>query len=155
MRQRQWLILLAPALISLAPAASAAGADGSPVTEDRLLDQRRQLIHQSLKLDPQVAPKFWTIYDKYQNELTAIRNQRMKILGELGENYDNMSDADARKYVMNELDLEEDRARLAKRYVLEMSKVLSPRQLARYIQIEHKIKSFIDAGIEEEIPLIK
>lgn len=155
MRQRRWPILLALALIAPVPAAQAAGTGANPATEERMLAQRRQLILKSLELDPQIAPKFWAIYDRYQAELTAIRNQRMKILSELGENYDNMSDVDAREYVMNELNLEEDRTRLAKRYVLEMAKVLSPRQLARYIQIEHKIKSFIDAGIEEEIPLIK
>ena len=159
MRQGLVLLLSASAL-ACPPLLAADSAAGNPAAalaaaDAQMLAQRRQLIAKSLHLPPEIGDKFWPIYDRYQVELGKIRTARHEILGELGENYDNMSDADAREYVMDKLNLEEDRARIAKRYVLEMAKVLPPRELARYIQIESKIEAFIEAGIEEEIPLIK
>jgi hypothetical protein len=137
------------------PAAMAAGTPDPPSADTRLATERRQLIGNTLKLPPDVARHFWPLYDRYQTDLDGIRTKRRAILGMLGENYDNMSDADARQYVMDRLDLEDERTRLTRRYVLAMAKVLSPRELARFLQIEGKIKAFIDAGIEEDIPLIK
>ena len=140
----------------MAPAADmAVGSPSFAAADQRMLQQRRELLAATLKLSPETAARFWPLYERYQAELTRIRLHRHALLGELGENYDNMSDADAREYVMDQLNLDEDRARLTKRYVLEMAKILSPRDLARFVQVEGKIKAFIEAGIEEDIPLIK
>ena len=120
-----------------------------------MMAYRRKLVSDKLQLKPESATKFWTIYDKYQKELELVRDKRHAILIKLGENFDNMSDDDAAEYVRAKLDLEESRARINRRAILDMGKVLKPRELARYVQIEAKIKAFIEAGIEEEIPLIQ
>ncbi|GAB6048029.1 hypothetical protein JCM19379_18570 [Methyloparacoccus murrellii] len=120
----------------------------------RMVELRKQLMRQSLRLKPEVAGQFWPRYERYLAALNSIRDRHHEILGDLGENYDNMSDEDARDYVARKLAMEEDRLRLLQRMVAELEKLLPPLELARFVQIEEKIKAFIDAGIEEEIPLI-
>ncbi|MFM8441873.1 MAG: hypothetical protein ACKN9W_00850 [Methylococcus sp.] len=126
-----------------------------PYSDSSMMAYRRKLVSDKLQLKPESATKFWPIYDKYQKELELVRDKRHAILIKLGENFDNMSDADAAEYVRAKLDLEENRARINRRAILDMGRVLKPRELARYVQIEAKIKAFIEAGIEEEIPLIQ
>jgi len=120
-----------------------------------MMAYRRKLVSDKLQLKPETAVRFWPIYEKYQKELELVRDKRHAILIKLGENFDNMSDADAAEFVRAKLDLEESRARINRRAILELGKVLTPRELARFVQIEAKIRAFIEAGIEEEIPLIQ
>jgi hypothetical protein len=120
-----------------------------------MMAYRRKLVSDKLQLKPETAVKFWPIYEKYQRELELVRDKRHALLIKLGENFDNMSDADAAEFVRAKLELEENRARTNRRAILELGKVLTPRELARFVQIEAKIRAFIEAGIEEEIPLIQ
>lgn len=116
---------------------------------------RRNLVDQSLKVDPAKAAKFWPLYDRYQKELDNFRHARLEMLSSMGENYDNMSEADANLIVEQRLSIERGRMELLDRTIKEMSVILSKRELARFLQIELKIKAFIDAGIEEEIPILQ
>jgi hypothetical protein len=116
---------------------------------------RRNLVEQSLKVDPSKAGKFWPLYDKYQRELDHFRNARLALLNSMGENYDNMSESDASMLMEQRLKIERERMELLERTIREMSHILSKRELARFLQIELKIKAFIDAGIEEEIPILQ
>ena len=116
---------------------------------------RRHLVDQSLKVDPAKAAKFWPLYDKYQKELDNFRHARLELLSSMGENYDNMSESDANSIVEQRLKIERGRMELLDRTIKELSIILSKRELARFLQIELKIKAFIDAGIEEEIPILQ
>ena len=125
------------------------------LSEESLSAYRRKLVGDNLQLKPETAAGFWPLYDKFQKELDVLREKRHGILIKLGENFNNMSDADALEYIQGKLDLENEHARIYRRAILEMGKVLAPRDLARFVQIEGKISAFIEAGIEEEIPLLK
>lgn len=116
---------------------------------------RRNLVEQSLHLDPSKAARFWPLYESYQKELDHYRTLRLELLSSMGENYDNMSEADAHHIIEERIKIEQGRGELLIRTVEKMGKVLSQRELARFVQIELKIKAFIDAGIEEEIPILQ
>lgn len=130
-------------------------ASEKPPTSEEATIARRNLVEQSLKLDPSKAGKFWILYDKYQRELDHFRNARLALLSSMGENYDNMSESDASMLMEQRLKIERERLELLERTIKEMSHILSKRELARFLQIELKIKAFIDAGIEEEIPILQ
>jgi len=117
--------------------------------------ERRQLIANNLKLTDTEAKGFWPIYDQLEQDIAVLLNKRTHISTEFGQNYDQMTDAAIKKLLMDYLDLEEQRTRLWKLYFEKFEKVLPVKKLARYYQIESKIRAFVDAGIAEEIPLIK
>ena len=125
------------------------------ISEKSFIAKRKAILKENLTLTAKEMSHFWPLYDSYLEELQRLREQRFLILGYLGENYDNMSDDDARTYIDTRLGLEESRNRLMRKWSKEFSKVLGARDLAKLIQIEFKIKAFVDAGIEEEIPLIR
>jgi hypothetical protein len=124
-------------------------------TPDDPIHARRVLVDQSLKLDSAKAVKFWPLYEHYQKELDHFRKARLDLLSNMGENYDNMSDSDAAKIIEERLHIERGRVELMEKTIRDMSRILSQRELARFLQIELKIKAFIDAGIEEEIPILQ
>ena len=129
-------------------------SEKAPTSEEATI-ARRNLVEQSLKVDPSKAGEFWPLYDKYQRELDHFRNARLELLSSMGENYDNMSESDASMLIEQRLKIERERMELLERTIKEMSHILSKRELGRFLQIELKIKAFIDAGIAEEIPIVQ
>jgi hypothetical protein len=119
-----------------------------------LEQDRKRLISANLQLTPEEAGKFWPLYDRFAAELAAWRDQRRQRLGLFGENYDNLSDAEARQFVEDGLALEEQRQGMLRRHLKNVGEVLPAYKLALYSQIEFKIHAFVEAGIAEHIPLL-
>ena len=122
---------------------------------DDLFAKRRQLVKETLVLPAEVASQFWPVYDQYEVELSDVRAKRRELLADLGRNFDGMSEAEAKTYVLNKLALEERRNLLTRKYFDRLATFMSYKSLATYIQLETKIRVFIEAGIEESIPLIR
>jgi len=117
--------------------------------------ERRQLIADNLQLTEAEAKGFWPIYQKLEHDMVKLEENRTRIIAEFGENYDQITDAMAKKLLNDRIELEERRAKLWKTYIKKFQHVLPIKKLARYYQIEYKIHAFVDAGIAEEIPLMK
>jgi len=116
---------------------------------------RKRLIADNLQLTASEAARFWPLYEQFEKDLIVLTEKRRALIAEFGENYDQMTDAMARKILTDRLELEEDRLRLMKAYLQRYEKVLPIKKVARYYQIESKIQASVDAGIAEELPLIK
>ncbi len=122
---------------------------------EKLRQDRKRLVEANLQLTSAEAERFWPLYEQFEKDLDALQRKRSAIIAEFGENYDAMTDDMARKILTDRLQLDEERARLRKAYLPRFEKVLPVKKLARYYQIESKIQASVEAGIAEEIPLIK
>lgn len=117
--------------------------------------ERRDLVRDSLNLTPAEAKRFWPVYDRFQNDLAAWQQRRQALIGEFGENYDEMTDEAAIRLTLDRLRIEEERSRLMRAYLPEFRRVLPPKKVARYYDIEAKIRAAVNAGIAESIPLMR
>ena len=123
--------------------------------EQELLQMRKAIVRDTLQLEPAIAEKFWPLYEAYQKHLSELRAKRIELLTDLGEGVDGMSEEEAREYVKDKMEYEETRLNLGRAYFRKLSEFMSYRSLAVYVQVETKIRTYIEAGIEESIPLIK
>ena len=139
-------------------------AAGDPLLDAQALSQavpsdvsqdRRRLVADNLPLSNSEAELFWPLYDRYQKDLSTVVDRRQAIIARLGENYDDMPDSVAKQFITDTLELQEFRIKLMKAYLLKLSKVLPPKKLARYFQIEGRIAVAVDTEIAQRIPLIK
>ena len=71
------------------------------------------------------------------------------------KNYGTMSDEAATKMIDDYLELQAERLELMELYLPKFKKVLSPKKVARYYQLENKVDAAIDYGLAAQIPLIK
>ena len=143
------------ALTITAPMVNQAKPPLPPARTSRTLEQdRHRLIDDYLALTPEEALQFWSIYDRFEADLANWRERRRHHLGLFGQNYDNLSEDAARRFVEEGLTLEEQRQRLLREHLKRVGHVLSAQKLALYSQIEFKIHAFIEAGIAEHIPLL-
>jgi len=150
-------LLLAPPLLALAAHALAEESSTDTLDEasSRFIRDRKRLVEANLPLTPDEAKRFWPLYEDIQRDIVKLTQRRRTLIGEFGENYDAMTDATARKLLVERLDYHEARYRLLKAYLPKFEKVLPGKKLARYFQIESKISASVEAGIAEELPLLK
>lgn len=125
------------------------------IKEKELLAVRRDIVRDTLKLEDEIARQFWPLYDEYQEQLSELRAKRRELLTDLGQGVDGMSEEEAKEYVKDKLEYEEIRLNLGRAYFRKLSRFMNYRTLALYVQVETKIRVYIEAGIEESIPLIR
>jgi hypothetical protein len=149
------LFIVGPAFSATATATAEPSESVLQDKEQELLTKRREIIEKTLELPPEIARRFWPIYDQFQADLSVVRAKRREILTDLGHGVDGMSEEEAKEYVLDKLEHETNRSRITREYFNKLARFMSYKTLATYIQVETKIRVYIEAGIEESIPLIR
>jgi Spy/CpxP family protein refolding chaperone len=148
------IALLALAVSNPIAAAEEAKEPLTAATEQYSLERKR-LIADNLHLTASEAEHFWPLYEQYEKELFVLTEKRRATIAKFGENYESMTDAMAKEILLDRVNLEEERIRLRRVYLPKFEKVLPVKKLARYYQIESKIRAAVECGIAQELPLIK
>jgi hypothetical protein len=65
-----------------------------------------------------------------------------------------MTDEKANKLIAEYVAIEKAEAGLKESYVPKLSKVLPPKKVARYFQVENKIRALVKYELAGEIPLV-
>ena len=155
-RQGMWLFVIMVAIGLVAPA----------LAENPLRDMdaqaggnsslsRKRLVADHLPLTPTEAEQFWPVYDRFEQEMTLLAEQRKSLIGKFGENYDAMSDPMAKAIIREYLDLHEAHLNLIRAYLPKFERVLPAKKLLRFFQIEARMRAAVEAEIAEHVPLLQ
>jgi len=90
-----------------------------PISKERLQEikaQKSAFITQRLQLTPEQARSFWPIYDQYESEMAALRQDMRTDRKEVKQGGE-MSEADAAKAIAEDLDNRQRQLDLRKKYV--------------------------------------
>ncbi|WP_447983143.1 hypothetical protein [Nitrospira sp. Nam74] len=116
---------------------------------------KKLLVASNMDLTDAEAKQFWPIYDSYQKDLERINQGLGGTLVEYAEAYNSgpLPDSKAAKLLNQALDAEEAEVKLKQSYAEKLEAALPERKVARYIQIENKIRAAINGALAERIPL--
>jgi hypothetical protein len=150
---------LALLLFGLAPlsVAQEKPADNMQILRDKIQADKKLLVATNMDLTESEAQGFWPLYDQYQKDLQQI-NQR---LANLLEGYvadfrqKSLTDEKAKQLVAEAVAIEQAEAQLKSTYAPQLSKVLPVRKVARYLQIENKIRAIVKYDIVSGVPLVQ
>ncbi|NPU90284.1 MAG: hypothetical protein HPY82_00075 [Gammaproteobacteria bacterium] len=152
------------------PAQSVTGSAATPVASstpmtasdmqilaDKIKADKRLLVAANMQLTEAEAKGFWPLYDAYQKELEAINVNLVKGIADYAEASAEgpLSDAEAKSLVDNSLKVESSELELKRNYVPKLGKVLPAMKVARYLQIENKIRAVIKYELAGKIPLVQ
>ena len=132
-------------------------ADNMQILRDKLKADKKLLVASNMELTESEAKGFWPIYDEYQKELQKL-NQR---LGKVLESYadDNrrksLTDDKAKKLIDEAVSIEQAEANIKSTFAPKLSKVLPVKKVARYLQIENKIRAVVRYDIAQGVPLVR
>ena len=117
--------------------------------------QKQSIVDQAMGLEAAQKAQFWSIYDKYQKDLTALGDQRLANIKKYAANWPNTPDAVADQLAVKALDLAAQKLSLQKKYYGELKTAMGARVAARFLQVETVLEHLIDLQLMSEIPLMQ
>ncbi len=155
------IVLLAAALwITPAFAQTAAGdkpADNMQILKDKIKADKKLLVAANMDLTESEAKAFWPIYDAYQKDLEALNQRAAAMIKTYADawNAQSMDNEKAKKLTSDFLGIQSDEVKLMQSYVPKLNKAVSAIKVARYLQIENKIRTIIKYELASEVPLVE
>jgi hypothetical protein len=132
-------------------------ADNMQILRDKIKADKKLLVATNMELTDSEAKAFWPVYDQYQKDLAAINQRIGNLIKRYAADYraNTMTDEKASKLIAEYVAIEKAEAGLKESYVPKLSKVLPPKKVARYLQIENKIRAMVKYELAGEIPLVQ
>ena len=151
MRAQLALVVLAALAIHLP--ANAQNTNQSQAVRAELQAERTKVVAANLTLSEAEATKFWPLYNEYRAEHGKLDDRGIAVLEDFAANYEALTEDKAKALLEQQLSLEDDRAKLRRSYAGKFQKVISPKKVARYYQIERKLDAAIAFEAARSIPL--
>ena len=131
-------------------------ADNMQVMRDKIKADKKLVVASNMELTESEAKAFWPVYDQYQKDLGAINERMVKMIKSYADAYNakSMTDDGAKKLTDEFVAIEKAETAMKESYVPKLSKVLPPKKVARYLQIENKIRALVKFDLAGQIPLV-
>jgi hypothetical protein len=116
--------------------------------------QVKQLVAANMQLTDAEAEKFWPVYDQYAAEMEKINDVRLGIIKQYAEGFGSLSDGDALSLTKGWIEADDATVQLAQKYLPLFGKVLPGRKVARFMQIDRRLRLLIDVQVSSQIPMV-
>jgi hypothetical protein len=132
-------------------------ADNMQILRDKIKADKKLLVSANMELTESEAKGFWPVYEEYQKTLSKI-NQR---IGKLVESYaadyraKTLTDEKAQKLIDELMAIDKAEGKLNTSCVAKLGKVLPAKKVARYLQIENKIRAALKYELAANIPVVQ
>ena len=132
-------------------------ADNMQILRDKIKADKKLLVASNMELTESEAKGFWPIYDEYQKELQKINQRMAKVLESFADDNrgKSLTDDKAKKLIDEAVSIEQAEANIKSRFAPKLSKVLPVKKVARYLQIENKIRAVVRYDIAQGVPLVR
>lgn len=122
---------------------------------EALRADKKVLVAENMMLTESEAAAFWPVYEEFQTEMTVIGDRMVKLIEDYAATYKVMTDDTAAKLIKELMSFQGDRVKLQEKFLPKFQKVLSATKVARYYQIENKIRAIVDYDLASQIPLVE
>ena len=144
-------------LPSMNMAAQDKPADNMQILRDKIKADKKLLVASNMELTESEAKNFWPIYDEYQKELRKINQRIVNVLEIYAADFrsKSLTDDKAKKLIEEGNAIEQAEVNLKSTFAPKLAKALPMVKVARYLQIENKIRAVIRYDIAQGVPLVK
>ncbi|HSE90221.1 MAG TPA: hypothetical protein VLJ79_28695 [Candidatus Binatia bacterium] len=132
-------------------------ADNMQILRDKIKADKKLVVATNMELTESEAKGFWPIYDQYQKDLQKINRRIANLLESYAADFrgKTLTDEKAKKLIEEAVAIEQAEANLKSSYAPKLSKVLPVRKVARYLQIENKIRAVVKYELATGVPLVQ
>jgi hypothetical protein len=124
---------------------------------DKVKADKKLVVAANMDLTDAEAKAFWPIYDAYQKDLQGLNERLAKTILAYADAYnkDTLTDEQANSLASSVLAIDQDEVTMRKTYAAKLNGVLPGKKVARYLQIENKIRAVIRYELADYIPLVE
>ena len=132
-------------------------ADNMQILRDKIKADKKLAVATNMELTESEAKDFWPIYDQYQKDLQKINQRIANVLEDYAVDFrgKSLTDEKAKKLIDEAVAIEQAEANLKSTYAPKLSKVLPVKKVARYLQIENKIRAVVKYDLAQGVPLVQ
>ena len=128
------------------------------ILKDKIKADKKLVVASNMNLSDAEAKNFWPLYDGYQKELEQINQRLLTTVKSYADAHNagkgEISNDTAKKLLADALGVEESEVKLRQSYAAKLGKVLPATKVARYLQIESKIRAIVRFELAAQIPLV-
>lgn len=130
--------------------------DEIELTRKIVAKQRNDLVLEKMGLTVHEEKKFFGIYNEYRDEMKPLLDKEVKLLTDYADTYvnNNLSDDQAIAFAKTLLELKAEKIALRQKYLDRISKMVSPKHAARFIQLENKLDAIMNYDLARKVPLV-
>ncbi|MCM3902366.1 MAG: hypothetical protein ND866_11720 [Pyrinomonadaceae bacterium] len=150
------MILCLVALIAVPAFAQDKPADTNmQILLEKVKADKKLVVAANMDLNDAEGKAFWPIYDAYQKDLQSLNDRLGKTILAYADAYNKnaLTDELAIRLTNEALAIDQDEITMRKTYSTRLSGVLPGKKVARYLQIENKIRAAIRYELAAGIPL--
>jgi hypothetical protein len=131
-------------------------ADNMQILRDKIRADKKWVVASNMELTDTEATNFWPIYDQYQKDLQKINQRMVNVLESYADDFrrKSLTEEKAKKLIDEALAIDQAEANLKSTYAPKLSKALPVRKVARFLQIENKIRAVVKYDIASGVPLV-
>jgi hypothetical protein len=132
-------------------------ADNMQILRDKIRADKKLVVATNMELTESEAKNFWPIYNEYQKDLQNINGRIVAVLESYAADLKSKSltDDKAKQLIDEALAIDQAEANLKSTYAPKLSKALPVRKVARYLQIENKIRAVVKYDLAQGVPLVR
>jgi len=130
-------------------------SDNMQILREKVKADKKLVVATNMGLTESEAKGFWPVYEEYQKELGTINQRMAKLIESYAADYraNTLTDEKAKKLIAEFVAIEQAEAGLKASYVPKLNKVLPAKKVARYLQIENKIRAVVKYELAAGVPL--
>ena len=152
-------VMMVTLLFGFVPLSSAQDkpADNLQILRDKIKADKKLVVATNMELTESEAKGFWPIYEEYQKDLHRINQRIADVLESYAADFRSktLTDDTAKKLSDEALAIEQAEVNLKSTYAPKLSQVLPVKKVARYLQIENKIRAVVKYDLAQGVPLVQ
>ncbi len=117
--------------------------------------QRNELVNQFMELNLKEVGAFIPVYEAYRTEMGKIGDRTQRLIIDYAENQDNLSDQKALAMLDESMKIKEAELELRRKYVEEFKRVIPPKKVVRFFQVDNKFDAIVNYNLAGSIPLVE
>ncbi|MFQ5935036.1 MAG: hypothetical protein ACE5LB_01320 [Acidiferrobacterales bacterium] len=159
------IIAVAAALTLIAGGLGLAQGQGSyqrhkaeiDLTRAMVQTDRKSIVATNMSLSSEQREAFWPVYNRYRTAMAGVEDRRVKLITRYADAYvgNKLSDEQALALLNEFLSIERERLKVKRRYINQFKKVIPPKKVVRFFQVDHRLDTVINLAIAKNVPLVR
>lgn len=151
------LIVAIAAAAAVPAAAQDKPANNMEILQQKLKADKKLVVAENMELTQTEAGKFWPIYEAYEKDLDKINQRLGRMIATYADDYRNntLSDDKAKALIKEALSIEDAELKLKRTYSEKLAPVVPQKKVARFLQIQNKIRAAVKYELAAQVPLVQ
>jgi hypothetical protein len=133
---------------------SGAVEDAVQLTRQVIQTDRQTIVAANMDMTEAESQAFWPLYREYRGEMAKVADRGAALITDYAKNYGTLTDMQAEAMLKESQEIAKKQLSVREDYMKKFKKILPPKKVARFYQIESKLDAVINYELAQEIPLV-